>query len=149
MDPAEIDAFVHSLGAGNDLVKGSRYLEPGGSEDLTRVRRWGNSALRLLVNTLYGVRQTDLCYGYMALRREAIPLLALEADGFEIETEIVTRAFRAGLGVAEVGSYERCRRNGESHLVAYRDGPRVLRTLLTNRFRRPFVESPIIPIAAR
>lgn len=149
MDPSEIDAFVHALGAGHDLVKGSRFLEPGGSEDLTPIRRWGNVVLRTLVNVLYGARQTDLCYGYMALRRSAIPVLALQGDGFEIETEIVTRAFRAGLRVGEVGSFESNRRNGESHLVAFRDGPRVLRTLLKNRFRRAVVDGAVVPIPAR
>jgi glycosyltransferase involved in cell wall biosynthesis len=135
MDPREIDAFVDALASGFDVVKGSRFLSEGGSEDLTRARRWGNALLRGMVNRLYGARFSDLCYGYMAMRRDAIAHMGLQADGFEIETEIVTRSLRAGLHVGEVGSFERDRMNGVSHLVAMRDGPRVLRTLLVNRFR--------------
>jgi glycosyltransferase involved in cell wall biosynthesis len=135
MDPIEIKRFLALIEEGYDLVKGSRFMGDGGTTDMERVRRYGNAALRGIANSLYGTRFSDLCYGFMAFRRDALPKLALAADGFEIETEIVTRSLRAGLHVGEVGSFERDRMNGVSHLVAMRDGPRVLRTLLVNRFR--------------
>ena len=40
--------------------------------------------------------------------------LALAADGFEIETEIVVRAVKSGLRVAEVASFEQPRGHGAS-----------------------------------
>jgi glycosyltransferase involved in cell wall biosynthesis len=65
-DPAEIPAFVQPLLDGADFVKGSRFMRGGGSADITPFRRAGNWMLSQSVNTLYGTRYTDLCYGYNA-----------------------------------------------------------------------------------
>jgi glycosyltransferase involved in cell wall biosynthesis len=137
MDPKEIDAFVALICCGFDIVKGSRYCVGGGSDDLTLIRRAGNLWLTRLANVLYGVRWTDLCYGYIALRRSAVGRLGLEADGFEIETELCVNAITAGLRIAEVPSHEFDRRSGESKLNARRDGLRVLRTMMRNRRTAP------------
>ena len=134
MDPAELDRYIqcaHDV----DLVKGSRFADDGGTDDMSAIRRLGNAVLLWLVNVLYGARLTDLCYGYCAVRRSALPALALRSDGFEIETEMTVRALRAGLRVGEVPSFELPRRYGTSHLRAVTDGWRVLVTLLVNRFR--------------
>jgi glycosyltransferase involved in cell wall biosynthesis len=143
MDPAEIDRFLDLLDEGYDLVKGSRFMDGGGTEDMELVRRLGNRVLRGFVNTLYRQRFTDLCYGYSAFRRDSLPAMALNADGFEIETEIIVRAVRSGLRIGEVPSFEAPRANGESNLNTWRDGQRVLRTLLRHRFTRPRAGDPI------
>jgi glycosyltransferase involved in cell wall biosynthesis len=134
MDPRELDRYV-TAARDVDLVKGSRFAEEGGTEDMTGIRRLGNGVLLALVNLLYGAHLTDLCYGYCAVRRSALPALALRSDGFEIETEMTVRALRAGLRVGEVPSFELPRRYGASHLRAFFDGWRVLITLLAVRMR--------------
>jgi glycosyltransferase involved in cell wall biosynthesis len=134
MDPAEIDRYVEQMVLGFDLVKGSRKLEGGGSTDLTPLRDFGNARLLDLANLLFQTDFTELCYGFVGLRRSAIAALQLDADGFEIETQIVTRAVRAGLRIIEVPSMEAPRRYGESNLRTFRDGWRVLRTMLAERF---------------
>jgi glycosyltransferase involved in cell wall biosynthesis len=133
MDPVEIDRYVDQLALGFDLVKGSRKLPGGGSTDLTPLRDFGNARLLDLANLLFGTDFTELCYGFVGLRRSAIAALQLDADGFEIETQIVTRAVRAGLRIVEVPSMEAPRRYGESNLRTFRDGWRVLRTMLAER----------------
>lgn len=147
MDPGEIPLFVQTLMDGYDVVKGSRLLPGGGSEDLSTLRGLGNRGLCELVNVLYRSHFTDLCYGYFAFRRSCLPLLKLCTDGFEIETEMVVCAVKAGLRVAEVPSYELPRRHGVSNLNAARDGSRVLLTLLRRRvsnfpgrLRNPWLE---------
>ncbi|HEX8155889.1 MAG TPA: glycosyltransferase family 2 protein [Solirubrobacteraceae bacterium] len=133
MDPREIPRFVDALIDGHDIVKGSRLLPGGGSEDLSRLRSAGNRALCEMVNGLYRARFTDLCYGYFAFRRSCLPLLKLCSDGFEIETEMVVCSLKAGLRITEVPSHELPRRYGASNLNAARDGARVLVTLLRRR----------------
>src|SRR5579859_404287 len=135
-DPDELGRFIRALQHGAEFVKGSRHLPNGGSEDLTRLRSLGNQMFVRLANLLYGCDFTDLCYGYCAFWRRSLPLLALTADGFEIETELVLRAVKAGLKIAEVPSVELPRRAGLSNLNAFRDGRRVLRTILAERPRR-------------
>jgi glycosyltransferase involved in cell wall biosynthesis len=144
MDPAEISMFTDAVRSGYDFVKGSRHLPDAGSEDLTFLREFGNKALGTAVNVLYGTKFTDLCYGFMAFRRDCLDALDLTADGFEIETQMVVNAVKAGLRIAEVPSFELMRRSGQSNLRTFRDGRRVLRTLLQERFaparRRPTAE---------
>lgn len=134
MDPREIDRFINQLDAGFDLVKGSRCMAGGGTDDITWLRHAGNAALLALANVLYGTRFSELCYGYMALRRAALQRLHLDASGFEIETQIVARAIRRGLRIKEVPSWEHARRTGVSNLHPLRDGSRVLGTMLRERF---------------
>lgn len=138
MDPEEIHRFVTPLMNGYDFVKGSRFLVGGGSTDLTAVRKLGNRALVWMTNTMFLVRFTDLCYGFCSFRRECVPVLALTAHGFEIETELIVHALKANLRIAEVPSSELPRRCGSSNLHAFRDGQRVLRTLIRERLlKRP------------
>jgi glycosyltransferase involved in cell wall biosynthesis len=142
MDPAEVGLFVRALDNGYDFVKGSRYLPGGGSEDLTKLRNFGNYALKTSVNMLFLVPFTDLCYGYVAFRRICLGPLGLTSHGFEIETEMAIHAVKANLKIAEVPSNESIRRSGVSNLNAFRDGKRVLRTLVRERMCRR--ERPVV-----
>jgi hypothetical protein len=133
-DPAEIPVFVGALLAGADFVKGSRFVQGGGTFDMPWYRRLGNGGFVTLVRLLFGARYSDLCYGYNAFWARVVPALRLDADGFEIETLMNLRALRTGLNVVEVPSFEYKRRYGSSRLKTFSDGWRVLRTILKERF---------------
>jgi hypothetical protein len=135
MDPADIDRFIAALDAGHDLVKGSRFLPDGGTADMTPLRDVGNKGLLLVSNILFRRRHTDLCYGFAGFRRGAFQDLRLTARGFEIEAQLFLRATRHGLRVTEIASFEAPRRYGNSNLNTFRDGWRVLRTILWERVR--------------
>jgi glycosyltransferase involved in cell wall biosynthesis len=137
MDPAEIEKFATTVNEGYDIVKGSRYLFGGGSTDFTPQRSFGNRMFVMLVNLLFSAKYTDLCYGYMAFRRDALKRLAgsLESDGFQIETEICIKAKKIGLRIAEVPSFEGERVNGNSRLSVLRDGFRILRMIIVEFLR--------------
>jgi hypothetical protein len=136
MDPVEIQRYLDLLDQGHDLVKGSRFMDGGGTTDMELIRKFGNGVLRGLVNGLFRTDFTDLCYGFFAFRRNRLEDLALRSDGFEIETELVVRAIKADLRIGEVPSFESPRAYGESNLNTWRDGTRVLRTLLHHRLMR-------------
>lgn len=141
----EIARFVSMLQAGFDFVKGSRFMSGGSSEDITRVRNSGHRVILSTGNFLFGTHFTDLCYGYCAFWREHLDILALDAEGFEIETQLVLRAVRCGLKVTEVPSTERARTTGVSNLRTFRDGVRVMRTMASER-ARPGVIAAMKPI---
>jgi glycosyltransferase involved in cell wall biosynthesis len=132
-DPGEIPMFIGALLAGADLVKGSRFLQGGGTADMPWHRKLGNWGLVRLVRLLFGSQYSDLCYGYVAFWADVAEALEFDADGFEIETLINIRALRAGLRVAEVPSFEYKRRYGQGHLRTIPDGWRVLKTILSER----------------
>lgn len=135
MDPLEIPRFVELLDQGHDLVKGSRFITGGGTADMTLLRSLGNRGLLALANALFHTSHSDLCYGFAAFRRRAVAQLELTADGFEIETQLFLRSIGSGLRVVEVPSFEAPRRSGTSNLHTFRDGRRVLRTILAERIR--------------
>jgi glycosyltransferase involved in cell wall biosynthesis len=134
-DPAEIPAFLGQLLTGADFVKGSRFLQGGGTLDMSFHRAFGNWCFVVAARILFRCRYSDLCYGYNAFYARVLPLLTLDGDGFEIETQMNLRALKAGLKVAEVPSFEAVRLHGTSNLHALRDGWRVLKTMLKERIR--------------
>jgi hypothetical protein len=137
-DPAEIPRFVGALEGGADFAKGSRFLNGGGSSDLTHVRRVGNAFLSGTANVLHGTRFTDLCYGYNAFWARCLPFISLDVPGFEVETLVNLRVVAAGLRITEVPSFEESRMHGRSNLKTFRDGARVLNTIVREaRRRRP------------
>lgn len=142
MDPAEIPQYVYFLQHGFDFVKGSRFVGGGGSLDITRLRRAGNRGLLAAANMLFDAQFTDLCYGYFAFKRCYLNHLDLQSAGFEIETELTIRAYVTGLRIGEVPSLELPRRTGRSNLRSFRDGTRVLRTMLEERRRMTGASSP-------
>jgi glycosyltransferase involved in cell wall biosynthesis len=142
-DPAEIPAFVGALLGGADFVKGSRFAQGGGTDDMEWYRRLGNWGLLQLVRWRFGGRFTDLCYGYNAFWRHVLPYMNLGgSDGFEIETSMNIQAFRARLTVREVASQEFRRLTGKSKLRTIPDGWRVLKTIIRlGLSKRPMVSS--------
>ncbi|MFZ0089668.1 MAG: glycosyltransferase family 2 protein [Solirubrobacteraceae bacterium] len=136
-DPQEIPAYVAPLLEGADFAKGSRFMDGGGSSDITPLRMQGNRFLNGTVNALFGTRYSDLCYGYNAFWSDVRPKINVDCSGFEVETLINLRIAKAGLNVVEVPSIEHERIHGVSKLHPVRDGLRVLRTILSERFVKP------------
>lgn len=143
-DPHEIPRFIKALTDGADLAKGSRYCRGGGSDDITLLRSAGNRGLNMVASVLTYTRFTDLCYGYNAFWADRLYMLdlpdtdaetpeMLRGDGFEIEALIVGRFALSGAAITEVPSFEHDRFHGRTNLNTFRDGFRVLWTLLQDR----------------
>jgi glycosyltransferase involved in cell wall biosynthesis len=134
-DPAEMPAFVGALLAGADFVKGSRFLQGGGTSDMSFHRKFGNWCFVIFSRLLFGGHYSDLCYGYNAFYARILSQIDLDGSGFEIETQMNLRVLRAGFKVAEVPSFEADRIHGVSNLRTIPDGWRVLKTMIKERFR--------------
>jgi glycosyltransferase involved in cell wall biosynthesis len=133
MDPAEIPAFLGTLLRGADFAKGSRFIQGGGTVDMPFYRFLGNLAFVVSVRLMFGGNYSDLCYGYNAFWASILPRLALDGDGFEIETMMNVRALRCGLKIMEVPSFEAKRVHGQGRLRTIPDGWRVLKTIWRER----------------
>ena len=129
-DGGEIPRFIKTLLEDVEFAKGTRFGDGGGSADLTPIRRAGNRALTLLVNRLFRLHYSDLCYGYNAFWARSLPDLGAVCTGFEVETLINIRIARAGLRVEEVPSFEHRRIHGRSNLHPVRDGLRILAVII-------------------
>jgi glycosyltransferase involved in cell wall biosynthesis len=136
MQPNEIPLYLEELRNGTDVVKGSRFLGKGSTEDISFIRHLGNVFFVKLVNFLWSADFSDLCYGFIALNENAIHKLSpvLTSDNFEIETEIVIKAHKIGLKIKEVPSIELRRQYGNSNLRTVRDGFSIFMTILKQLF---------------
>jgi glycosyltransferase involved in cell wall biosynthesis len=124
----EIPRFVRELDGGAELVMGNRMqaVDPGAMSPLSRI---GNPLLSGFLNLLFRTPVRDAHCGMRALRRDALPVLALQATGMEFASEMVIRAARSGLEIREL-PIALHPREGESKLSPFRDGWRHLRLML-------------------
>ena len=127
----EIPRFVAALEEGAELVMGDRMdnIQPGAMPWLHRYV--GNPILTGLLNMFFSTGVKDAHCGMRALRREVLPRLDLRTTGMEFASEMVIRASKEHLRIAEF-PIEYHPRGGESKLSSFRDGWRHLRFLLVH-----------------
>jgi glycosyltransferase involved in cell wall biosynthesis len=127
----EIPRFVAELEAGAELVMGDRMdnIQPGAMPWLHRYI--GNPILSGLLNLFFRTGVNDAHCGMRALRRDVLPRLDLRTTGMEFASEMVIRASKEHLKIAEF-PIEYHPRGGESKLSSFRDGWRHLRFLLVH-----------------
>jgi glycosyltransferase involved in cell wall biosynthesis len=127
----EIPRFVAELDAGAELVMGDRMenIHPGAMP--WHHRYIGNPLLTGLLNILFHTGIADAHCGMRALRRDVLERLDLRTTGMEFASEMVIRASKEKLRIAEF-PIEYHPRGGESKLSSLRDGWRHLRFLLVH-----------------
>jgi glycosyltransferase involved in cell wall biosynthesis len=127
----EIPRFVAELDGGAELVMGDRMdnIQPGAMPWLHRYI--GNPILTGLLNLFFATGVKDAHCGMRALRTEVLPRLDLRTTGMEFASEMVIRASKEKLRIAEF-PIEYHPRGGESKLSSFRDGWRHLRFLLVH-----------------
>lgn len=146
---ADIEADVFILVDGDDTYEAAsapkmvrRLLDNG--LDMITARRiatseeayrfghvFGNRLLTSLVASSFGRRVSDLLSGYRVLSRRFVKSFPVLTGGFEIETELTIHALELGMPQDEIDTAYKERPEGtESKLNTYRDGARILRTIL-------------------
>ena len=129
-DFTNLEPLIAPLRDGYDLVVGNRYaggIRPGA---MTWSHRYiGTPVITFLLRTFTGARLGDSQCGLRAFTREAYQRLGLHSTGMEFASEMILKAMRRRLRVAEVPiSY--FPRVGEAKLNTFRDGWRHLRFLM-------------------
>src|SRR5205823_2286558 len=130
-DFEEIPRFIAALEDGAEMVIGDRMdnIQPGAMPWLHRYV--GNPILTGLLNLFFRTGISDAHCGMRALRRDVLPRLDLRTTGMEFASEMVIRASKEQLRIAEF-PIEYHPRGGESKLSSVRDGWRHLRFLLVH-----------------
>jgi glycosyltransferase involved in cell wall biosynthesis len=120
-DPSEIPTFVNAVECGYDFAKGSRLARK--RPQRMPLFRWvGNKVLTLTFNLLYSTRFTDVCSGYVALRKSSFLRLTLTYDNCEMEQQMLARARKAGMSIVEVPHVSQGRIAGASKVNAIKQG---------------------------
>ena len=122
-----------------DMIVGSRVHEA--AEAYRRGHQFGNALLTGMLARLFGTSFTDILSGYRVFSRRFVKSFPSLSSGFEIETEISVHALELRMPVAEVETRYFARPEGStSKLSTYRDGWRILQTIMTlYRVERPLL----------
>jgi glycosyltransferase involved in cell wall biosynthesis len=128
-DAAAVGRLVETLVAQNvDMVVGVRV---GAEQAFRRGHRFGNRLFNWIVARLFGPGFTDILSGYRVVSRRFAKSFPAASSGFEIETELSIHALDLKLATAEMAlSYGERPQNSVSKLKTFRDGARILATIL-------------------
>ncbi|HEY3177209.1 MAG TPA: glycosyltransferase family 2 protein [Candidatus Polarisedimenticolia bacterium] len=130
-DFSDLSGFVAPLRDGYDLVMGTRlkgWIAPGA---MPWHHRWiGVPILSWILNLFFKSRVSDAHCGQRALTAEAARSLKLRATGMEFASEMIIKAARRRLRIAEIPiTLHRGGRPGRPHLRSFRDGWRHLKMM--------------------
>jgi dolichol-phosphate mannosyltransferase len=105
--PEDLPALFAALdsGDGADMVLGSRYVPGGRVVNWPAYRNWISRGGNLYSRLALGIGLRDITGGYRVFRREvleALPLDAVESQGYCFQVDLAWRALQAGFRVVEV-----------------------------------------------
>ena len=120
-----------------DMVVGTRVHRE--ADAYRRGHVLGNRTMTGILARLFGRTFTDIFSGYRVFSRRFVKSFPALSRGFETETEISVHALELAMPVGEIETAYGARPEGsESKLSTYRDGSRILRTILhLYRIERP------------
>lgn len=122
-----------------DMVVGARKSEVEAA--YRRGHKLGNAMLTGMLTQLFGRSFSDILSGYRVFSRRFVKSFPVLSSGFEIETEISVHALELRMPVAEqITAYAARPEGSTSKLNTYRDGFRILNTIITLfRIERPML----------
>lgn len=133
-DIAEITRLIEPIETGfADVIVGTRLNGRLHNGSMTRFNRYGNWFFTFLTRVGYNTNITDVCSGFFAWKKKVVDNLSkhLEADGFSIEMDMITKMAKMGYGCYSVPISYNSRR-GSSSLRPVKDGIRILRVWRKN-----------------
>ncbi|HEY9879149.1 MAG TPA: glycosyltransferase [Leptolyngbyaceae cyanobacterium] len=142
----DIPKFIEYLNLGYDFVIASRMIKGAYNEDddkLLKFRKWANLAFALIANTLFGSRKcrvTDVVQGFRAISCQAFDRLCLDRTDCTIDYQMVIRALKARLKIAEFPTIEGHRIAGATNFASIPTGIAELKML----FREIWLEKTFL-----
>ena len=135
-DPKELDAMINKLKVDKcDFVFASRYEKNCGSEDDTIITFIGNYIFTFLGKIFFKLEITDILYTFVMARTTCIKKLGLTAKDFSFCVELPIKAKRAGYKICTSKSFERSRIAGKKKVNAFKDGLKILFSMIKLFFR--------------
>ncbi len=134
--PSEL-AHMYDLSKNNnyDLVFGSRYEKNSKSEDDTIITYLGNKIFSLLGKILFSLPITDILYTYVLGKTKKTKQLNLLYKDFCLCVELPIKAFKNNMSIISSPANERKRFGGKKKVNAFKDGLKILISMLLLRFK--------------
>jgi glycosyltransferase involved in cell wall biosynthesis len=102
-DFRNLQSFIESYKAGQEFVMGSRFkgtIEPSAMPFLHRY--FGTPVTTWILNRIYKSHYSDIHCGMRGITKDALARIHLTSSGWEYASEMVLKASRIGLRIAEV-----------------------------------------------
>jgi glycosyltransferase involved in cell wall biosynthesis len=130
--PEEIPAVLESVMDGKaDLSIGSRFSNSSFSlTKIPRINRFGNRTFNRLIEFLTGAGISDSQSGFRAVKSTVVAKLNLDSQGYEVESEMLIKAWKKGARIAEIPISFDQRTMGKSRLTPLQDGMRILYSII-------------------
>jgi glycosyltransferase involved in cell wall biosynthesis len=130
--PEEIPTVLESVIDGKaDLSIGSRFSNSSlGLTKIPRINRLGNRTFNRLIEFLTGARISDSQSGFRAVKSTVVVKLNLNSQGYEVESEMLIKAWKKGARIAEIPISFDQRTMGKSRLDPLKDGMRILYSII-------------------
>jgi glycosyltransferase involved in cell wall biosynthesis len=99
-DPGYIPSMVDIMDTGHwDIIVGSRRND---FRRMSFARYLSNNITTVVVSLLSGRKIEDSQCGYRLIRREVLEAIVLEADGYQMESELLIKAGRRGFSIGHI-----------------------------------------------
>ena len=135
-NPKELDLMINRLEDDKyDFVFASRYEKNCGSEDDTFITLIGNYIFTFLGKIFFKLEITDILYTFVMAKTSCAKRLGLTAKDFSFCVELPIKAKRAGYKICTTKSFERSRIAGEKKVNAFKDGLKILLSMIKLFFR--------------
>ncbi|MEI7633770.1 MAG: glycosyltransferase family 2 protein [bacterium] len=135
LDPACLPQLLEPIARGEtEVVFGSRFLR--GRPRMTFPQYWGNRAVNMTMNLLWGTRLTDVETCYQMFRRRAIDGIAFDRNDMSFTIELALKLARAGRRIIEAPIDYAPRGRGEGKKLYWFDGIVSLWVLIKYKFRK-------------
>ena len=135
-NPKELDQMIKKLkGDRCDFVFASRYEKNCGSEDDTLITLTGNYIFTFLGKIFFKLKITDILYTFVMARTSCAKKLRLTAKDFSFCVELPIKAQRANYKICTSKSFERSRIAGQKKVNAFKDGLKILFSMIKLFFR--------------
>lgn len=129
----QVHALLEPVATGAaDMVVGDRISQGRYQQENKRsFHTFGNNLVRSLINMIFNASLSDVMSGYRVLSASFVKNYPILVEGFQIETDMTLHALDKRFRVLEIPVEYRDRPEGsESKLNTFRDGARVLATIL-------------------
>lgn len=141
--PQYLKAFIKQLPK-YQVVTGSRYIEGGGTENWSPLRKFISKAGSWYARTILGLKVHDFTGGYNLWHRsvfEKIDPKSLKSDGYVFQIELKYRALLSGFSLKEVPILFCDRRAGHSKMSSRIILEAVYKVIFLRLFRSRYVST--------
>ena len=119
----------------NDFVFASRYLSGGGSDDDTVITYIGNKIFSFVGRLLFSLNLSDILYTYVLGKTSKFKELNIKSNDFRFCVEFPIKIEISKMNYVSIPSYEKKRIGGKKKVNAFRDGLKILFSMIKLVFR--------------